>query len=50
MPKVLLAEDNELNRDMLPRRLKRLRFDVALEGWSAIRQITALPKPARFQQ
>jgi two-component system, cell cycle response regulator DivK len=30
MPKVLLVEDNELNRDMLSRRLTRLGFDVLM--------------------
>jgi two-component system, cell cycle response regulator DivK len=30
MPKVLLVEDNEMNRDMLSRRLARRGFDVLL--------------------
>jgi CheY-like chemotaxis protein len=30
MPKVLLVEDNEMNRDMLSRRLTRLGFDVLM--------------------
>jgi two-component system, cell cycle response regulator DivK len=30
MPKVLLVEDNEMNRDMLSRRLARRGFEVAL--------------------
>jgi len=30
VPKILLVEDNELNRDMLSRRLMRKGFDVAL--------------------
>ena len=30
MPKILLIEDNELNRDMLSRRLERRGFQVAL--------------------
>jgi two-component system cell cycle response regulator DivK len=30
MPKVLLVEDNEMNRDMLSRRLKRKGFDVVM--------------------
>lgn len=30
MPKILIVEDNELNRDMLSRRLKRHGFDVCL--------------------
>ncbi len=31
MPKILLVEDNEMNRDMLSRRLARKGFDVVLE-------------------
>ena len=30
MPKILLVEDNEMNRDMLSRRLVRSGFDVAI--------------------
>lgn len=30
MPKLLMVEDNELNRDMLSRRLQRKGYDVAL--------------------
>jgi len=30
MPKILLIEDNEMNRDMLSRRLKRRGFDVVV--------------------
>jgi two-component system cell cycle response regulator DivK len=30
MPKILLVEDNEDNRDMLSRRLKRKNFDVVI--------------------
>ncbi len=30
MPKILLVEDNEMNRDMLSRRLARKGFDVAI--------------------
>ncbi len=30
MPKILLVEDNELNRDMLSRRLSRKGFDVSI--------------------
>jgi len=38
MPKVLLVEDNEMNRDMLSRRLERKGFDVvfALDGQTAV--------------
>jgi len=31
MQKILLVEDNELNRDLLSRRLERRRFQVAVE-------------------
>ena len=39
MPKILLVEDNELNRDMLSRRLKRTGFSVvaAVDGPEGIR-------------
>ena len=30
MPKILLVEDNEMNRDMLSRRLEKRGFDVAI--------------------
>jgi CheY-like chemotaxis protein len=30
MPKILLVEDNEMNRDMLSRRLERKGYDVAI--------------------
>jgi CheY-like chemotaxis protein len=38
MPKILLVEDNELNRDMLSRRLQRRGFEVeaALDGEQAV--------------
>jgi len=38
MPKILLVEDNEMNRDMLGRRLQRKGFDVimAVDGLSGI--------------
>lgn len=38
MPKVLLVEDNEMNRDMLSRRLERSGYEVvmALDGESGI--------------
>ena len=38
MPRILLVEDNELNRDMLSRRLKRRGFDVliAVDGEEGI--------------
>src|SRR5580704_2218116 len=39
MPKVLLVEDNEMNRDMLSRRLIRRGFDVlmAVDGEQGVR-------------
>ncbi len=38
MPKVLLVEDNEMNRDMLSRRLERSGYEVvmALDGESGV--------------
>ncbi len=38
MPKILLVEDNEMNRDMLSRRLKRRGYDVviAIDGAAGI--------------
>ena len=30
MPKLLIVEDNELNRDMLSRRLKRKGYEIAI--------------------
>ena len=40
MHRILLVEDNELNRDMLSRRLNRLGYDVvvAVDGISGIQQ------------
>jgi CheY-like chemotaxis protein len=32
MSKILLIEDNEMNRDMLSRRLERKGFDVVIAG------------------
>ena len=39
MPKILLVEDNEMNRDMLSRRLKRRGYDVviAVDGAESIK-------------
>jgi two-component system, cell cycle response regulator DivK len=39
MPTILLVEDNEMNRDMLSRRLQRRGFDVllALDGQEGVR-------------
>lgn len=38
MPKILLVEDNEMNRDMLMRRLKKRGYDVvpAVDGEQAV--------------
>jgi CheY-like chemotaxis protein len=38
MPKILLVEDNEMNRDMLARRLRRKHFEVvlALDGGEGV--------------
>ena len=38
MPKILLVEDNEMNRDMLSRRLERKGFNVvfAMDGQAAV--------------
>jgi CheY-like chemotaxis protein len=40
MPKILLVEDNEMNRDMLSRRLSRRGFDVglAVDGRDGVEQ------------
>jgi CheY-like chemotaxis protein len=42
MPKILLVEDNELNRDMLTRRLTRSGFEVviALDGQQGVTMAT----------
>ncbi len=41
MPKILLVEDNEMNRDMLSRRLKRKGFEVsiAVDGAAALEAV-----------
>ena len=47
MPKILLVEDNEMNRDMLSRRLTRKGFDVviAIDGGEALEMVVN-EKPA----
>lgn len=47
MPKLLLVEDNEMNRDMLSRRLERRGYTIvcALDGQQAI-EFTRREKPA----
>lgn len=41
MPKILLVEDNEMNRDMLSRRLERKGYQVvlALDGQSGVEMV-----------
>ena len=43
MPKILLVEDNEMNRDMLSRRLERKGYEVvlALDGESGVEMATS---------
>ncbi len=43
MPKILLVEDNEMNRDMLSRRLRRRDFEVvlAVDGQEGLDQASA---------
>ena len=43
MPRILLVEDNEMNRDMLSRRLRARGFevDVAVDGLAGIAAVTA---------
>ncbi len=45
MPRILLVEDNEMNRDMLSRRLSRRKFDVdiAVDGGEAVDKAATLP-------
>ncbi|MGB7443617.1 MAG: response regulator [Coleofasciculaceae cyanobacterium] len=46
MPKILLVEDNEMNRDMLSRRLKRKQYEVvmAVDGSEGV-EITKSEQP-----
>lgn len=46
MPKILLVEDNEMNRDMLSRRLKRKQYEVvmAVNGSEGV-EATRLEQP-----
>ena len=43
MPKILLVEDNEMNRDMLSRRLQRREFEVvvAIDGKEGIEKASS---------
>lgn len=45
MPTILLVEDNEMNRDMLSRRLQRKGFEVtiALDGVQGVEMAKTLP-------
>lgn len=45
MPKILLVEDNEMNRDMLSRRLQRKGFEVtiAIDGVQGVEMAKTLP-------
>jgi CheY-like chemotaxis protein len=45
MPKILLVEDNEMNRDMLSRRLVRNGHDVAIaiDGQQAVDMARSAP-------
>ena len=45
MPRILLVEDNEMNRDMLSRRLARRGFDVevAVDGGEALEKVENQP-------
>ena len=45
MPRILLVEDNEMNRDMLSRRLSRRKYevDVAVDGGEAVEKAGSLP-------
>ena len=40
MPKILLVEDNEMNRDMLSRRLSRRGYEVVIAVDGAARRAT----------
>jgi two-component system cell cycle response regulator DivK len=43
VPKILLVEDNEMNRDMLSRRLERKDFqiDIAVDGQAGVNMATS---------
>lgn len=45
MPRILLVEDNEMNRDMLSRRLQRKGFEVlmAIDGEQGLSMATTTP-------
>ena len=43
MPRILLVEDNEMNRDMLSRRLARKKYEVliAVDGYEGVEMATS---------
>jgi two-component system cell cycle response regulator DivK len=45
MPRILLVEDNEMNRDMLSRRLLRRNYevDLAVDGGEAVQKAASRP-------
>lgn len=45
MPRILLVEDNEMNRDMLSRRLRRREYEVelAVDGGEAVKMASSKP-------
>ena len=45
MPRILLVEDNEMNRDMLSRRLSRRKYEVivAVDGGEAVEKAAEIP-------
>ena len=47
MPKILLVEDNEMNRDMLSRRLQRKGYEVviATDGQQAVAMASSESTP-----
>ena len=54
MPSILIVEDNEMNRDMLSRRLARRGFDVLVaedgpQGLAVARERTPSLDPARSE-
>ena len=46
MPKILLVEDNEMNRDMLSRRLQRKGYEIVLAVECAALRTSTLPEPS----
>ena len=50
MPRILLVEDNEMNRDMLSRRLQRKGYEVsiALDGRQGVEMARSSTSPTGF--